>query len=194
MNGIENIIARIEADAQKACEDIRSESARQAEAIGADYRAQAEQAAAEVLERGRQQAQLQEERLVNAARLEQKKELLAAKQALVEEAFLRAQAQLAALPEQQRIDLLARLAASASVTGREQLIFSDADRASIGAQVVEKANRLCSSALTLAEETRRMAGGVILKDARIETNCSFEALLHQKREQLTAQVAETLFA
>ena len=48
--------------------------------------------------------------------------------------------------------------------------------------------------LTLAEESRPMAGGLILRDGRVETNCSFEVLIHLQRDALSAEVARALFA
>lgn len=47
--------------------------------------------------------------------------------------------------------------------------------------------------LTLAEDTRPMAGGLILRDNSVETNCSFEVLIHLQREAMAAEVARTLF-
>ena len=47
--------------------------------------------------------------------------------------------------------------------------------------------------LTLAEDTRPMSGGLVLRDGRVETNCSFEALIHLQREALSAEVARVLF-
>ena len=42
-------------------------------------------------------------------------------------------------------------------------------------------------------ESREMAGGVILKDGKVEANGSFETLLHLRREELSAHVAAVLF-
>ena len=47
--------------------------------------------------------------------------------------------------------------------------------------------------LTLAEDTRPMAGGLILRDDKVETNCSFEVLIHLQRDALANEVAKTLF-
>lgn len=48
--------------------------------------------------------------------------------------------------------------------------------------------------LTLAEDTRPMAGGLILRDDKVETNCSFEVLIHLQRDALANEVAKALFA
>ena len=47
--------------------------------------------------------------------------------------------------------------------------------------------------LTMAEDTRPMAGGLILRDDKVETNCSFEVLIHLQKESLAAEVARALF-
>ena len=47
--------------------------------------------------------------------------------------------------------------------------------------------------LTMAEDTRPMAGGLILRDDKVETNCSFEVLLRLQRDDLAAEVAGVLF-
>ncbi len=194
MNGIENIIARIGHDAEQEAAAIESSAKAQAEAALADCRARAEAEAEAVLAKGREQAALKEERLVNAARLEGKKKTLAPNQTLVDEAFARALELLKDLTADHNTALLSRLAAQASATGREQVILSPADREACGKQVVEQANALLKGGgLTLSGETRGMAGGVILKDEKIETNCSFEALLHLRRDDLTADVAKVLF-
>lgn len=65
---------------------------------------------------------------------------LAAKQEVLDEAFRQALEEMCSLPEEQYIQLLARLAVQASSTGREQLIFSPKDRTRIGKAVVMAAN------------------------------------------------------
>ena len=47
--------------------------------------------------------------------------------------------------------------------------------------------------LTLSQETREMAGGLILRDGSVETNCAFETQLRVLREEMAAQVAGILF-
>lgn len=62
-------------------------------------------------------------------------------------------------------------------------------------KVVNGASALLSGTgmLTMAEETRKMAGGIILRNEKVETNCSFEVLIHLQRDTLAAEVAKVLF-
>lgn len=49
------------------------------------------------------------------------------------------------------------------------------------------------ASLTLATETREMAGGFILSDSNVDVNCTFETLVRLQRERLEREVATILF-
>ena len=205
MNGIEKITGQIDADVQKEIDAALDQARAQAQEIQTRYASQAEAQAEAIRRKGEQDAALRQERLVDVAKLEARKTLLAAKQDMVGQAFDLALKKLLELPDQEYIALLAKLAVAASRTGREQVIFSQKDRYRYGKQAVTMANdmlakkagpRAAESAgmLTLAEESRPMAGGLILRDGKVETNCSFEVLIHLQRDALSAEVARALFA
>lgn len=205
MNGIEKITGQIDADVQKEIDAALDQARAQAREIEARYDSQAQTQAEAIRRKGEQDAALRQERLVDVARLEARKTLLAAKQDLVGQAFDLALKKLLELPDQEYIALLAKLAVAASRTGHEQVIFSQKDRSRYGKQAVTMANDMLAKKagpradesagrLTLAEESRPMAGGLILRDGRVETNCSFEVLIHLQRDALSAEVARALFA
>ena len=227
MNGIEKITGQIDADIQKEIDDLTAQAQAQAAEIGAGYDRQAQEQTQAILERGKRDAALRRERLGSVAQLEARKLTLSAKQEMVGRAFDLALQKLVDLPEADYIALLARLAVAASRTGREQVIFSQKDRARYGKQVVTQANEILArrvapklpedltasragamldrvvtgasavlsgtGMLTLAEESRPMAGGLILRDGRVETNCSFEVLIRLQQGALSAEVAQVLF-
>ena len=195
MDGIEKITGRIEADAEREIEAIQAQARAQAEEIAAGYEAQAGRESEEILARGRRNADERVERLASVAQLEARKLELAAKQEMLEKAFDRALEQLQNLPENEYVALLADVAVKASSTGREQVILSQKDRTRYGKQVVTRANELLAGrgALTLAEESRPMKGGVILSDGDVEVNCTFETLVRLQRSQLERDVAKVLF-
>ena len=198
MNGIEKIIARIEADAAGEVEAIDAESGRACEKA----RAEAENAAQEeywkIFKKGTKDAEMRVERLGSVAALEAKKQLLATKQEMVARAFQLAVEKITGLPEQEYVGLLSKLAAGASRTGREQIILSSGDRARYGKNVCIKANELLSDAgktasLTLSEEMRDIRGGIMLKDGDIEVNCAVETLVELEKNEMASQVAGVLF-
>ena len=48
--------------------------------------------------------------------------------------------------------------------------------------------------LTLSEETRPMRGGFILKDQKVEVNCTFDTLVRLQKAETAGAVAKKLFA
>lgn len=140
MNGIEKITDKIQQDAAEEIARLEQETADKIRAIGEAAQAQADKESAEILARGRRAADERLERLKSAAQMESRKLDLAAKQEVLAEAFDLALEKLCALPEQEYVDLLTRLAVEAASSGKEQLVFSVKDRARIGKQVVVAAN------------------------------------------------------
>ena len=196
MNGIEKITARIGQDSQAEIDALLAEAKAKAADIAAKARSDAQAAAGEVMAQGQRTAAEREDRLASVAQLECRKAALAAKQEVIEEAFQLALKKLLALPEDKYVALLAGLAAQAAVTGKEKLIFSQADRARVGKAVVSTANGKLgkAGALTLSEESRPMDGGFILSDGAVEVNCTFDTLIRLQRGALAGEVANVLFA
>lgn len=198
MNGIEKITGQIDADIKKEIDALIAGARDEADAVATRYEELAQKEAAAIVERGRKSAAEREDRLVSVARLEAKKQVLSAKQEMVQKAFDAALEQLLNLPEEQYIKFLAQLAVSASTTGHEKVALSQKDRTRIGKQVVTQANAMLEkkgsgAALTLAEETRPIKGGLVVLGDRIEVNCSFETLVRLQQESMTGEVAQELF-
>lgn len=164
MNGIEKITARIEEDGKAENEALLAQARAEAAEIAAKYQAQAQAAAEEILAQGRRTADERAKHLDSMAQMECRKAVLAAKQDVIEEAFQAAHKKLLDLPTEQYVALLAELAANASATGREKLIFSEADRAQVGKAVVAAANRKLAEAVApkLPEEVADSKAGAIL--------------------------------
>ena len=140
MEGIEKITAKIAQDAQAEIARLTAETGEKIKTIQAEAEAQARKETAEIEARGRAAADERLERLSSAAQMERRKLELGAKQEVLSEAFDLALEKLCTLPEQEYIALLTGLVLEASSTGREQLIFSQKDRNTVGKQVVIAAN------------------------------------------------------
>lgn len=193
MNGLEKIVARMEADTQAACDALAASAAENAAAILRDCQAQADAAAQDSAQRAAAQAAAHLEHLNGSSQLACRQRVLAAKQQLIDEAFTRTAQALAALPQAEYVDLLASLAAE-NGSGDEELLLSKADRDAVGAAVVEAANaKKPGAAFRLSEETRDTGGGLVLRRGRVELNCSFTEKLRQLRQEESSAVAQLLF-
>ena len=193
MNGLEKIVARMEADTQAACDALAASAAENAAAILRDCQAQADAAAQDSAQRAAAQAAEHLEHLNGSSQLACRQRVLAAKQQLIDEAFARTAQALTALPQAAYVDLLASLAAE-NGSGDEELLLSKTDRDAVGAAVVEAANdKKPGAAFRLSEETRDTGGGLVLRRGRVELNCSFTEKLRQLRQEESSAVAQLLF-
>jgi len=164
MNGIEKITARIEADCQAEVAAILAEGQEKAAKIKAEYEATAAAQAKAAEEAGLQAAQRQLERLESAAQMDAKKMLLSTKQKCLDDTFAEAKKALMTLTDAKYAELLAKMAAKASRTGREEIVLNPGDRECVGALVVSKANAILaeSSAPEVAENLKGSKAGDIL--------------------------------
>ncbi len=219
MNGIEKITGRISADAKAEADRVIAEARAEAEKIAAKYQAQADAEAADLAAKNKRAAAEREERLVSVAQMEARKVQLAAKQEMVEKTYALALEKLCAMPEERYVEVLAELLVQASSTGREEVIFSPADRERVAKAAVARANeRLNKPAeqpkggsvvgnilgkvtakakstpqLTVSQETREIRGGFILKDENVEVNCTFDTLVRLQKAETAGAVAKKLF-
>ena len=198
MKGIEKITERIAAEANAACMDISAEAAARCNAVRRDFEDKAVAAYEETMAKGTEEIRQAGQRVDRNARLDARKDILTLKQNMVDEAFLLARQKLLSLPQDRYTAWLAALAAEASVTGDEELIFTAADRERLGADVTAQANAALRAAgrpaaLTLSAETRELAGGLVLRKGDIEVNCTVDTLLELSRQELAARVAGILF-
>ena len=194
MNGIEKITQRIASDAQAEVDRILGDAREEAARISANYRAQADAEAQELDAKNERAAAEQEERLISAAQMKASRLQLAAKQEMVEKAYIQALDKLCAMPKEQYVDVLAKLLVEASSNGKEEAVFSKEDREQVGKAAVEKANQLSGKQLRLSEETQPIRGGFILKDKNVEVNCTFETLVRLQKAETAGVVVKTLFA
>ena len=197
MNGIEKITARITAEAEAEAAAVLAEAEKNADEVRTAFTARAAEAEETLLRQGTEELEQKMQRADRAARLDAKKAILGLKQELVSAGYLRALEKIRALPEDRYVDFLARQAAAAAVSGREELILSGEDR-KIGAAVVRQANALAAERglpgeLTLSEESRAFNGGVVLRSGAVEVNCTLDSLLEMSSGAMDAEVARILF-
>ena len=134
------------------------------------------------------------QRLDRTARLEAKKSILDMKQEAVSRAFDLAKEQ----DSRAAGARLHRLPRPRGRRGRHNRPGGGhllrAGQGAVGAKAVRAANELLAArgvpaTLTLADATREMAGGLILKQGDIEVNCTVDTLLDLTRGELAARVA-----
>ena len=199
MNGIEEIIGRIADDANQDAEAILTSARTEAADITEQYAALAAEERSRILADGEVRGREIIRRAASISDQERKQHLLAEKQRMIALAFDIALQRLSVLPEAEYVALLARLAADASSSGDGEIILCQKDHRRYGPRVLADANRILEDAgkktnLVLAAETREFVGGLVLKMKNVEVNCTLDAIIRHSKEDLTLDIAATLFS
>lgn len=198
MKGTEKIIAHIRADGDAEAKKIIDASSKQAE----EKRAESFKAALSEYEKLMQAGNAECEDILSGSRriaeMEAKKSVLSVKQEMISAAFDAAREEIVNMPRDKYTQFLARMAAEAAASGMEEIVLNARDKAEVGKSVCKAANELLSAKgtpgkLTVSEDTADISGGVIVRFGGIETNCSIDALIRQRRSGLSTEVAAALF-
>lgn len=198
MKGTEKIIAHIRADGDAEAKKIIDAASKQAE----EKRAESFKAALSEYEKLMQAGNAECEDILSGSRriaeMEAKKSALSVKQEMISAAFDAAREEIVNMPRDKYTQFLARMAAEAAASGMEEIVLNARDKAEVGKSVCKAANELLSAKgtpgkLTVSEDTADISGGVIVRFGGIETNCSIDALIRQRRSGLSTEVAAALF-
>lgn len=129
----------------------------------------------------------------SVADIDGKKIVLAKKQQLIDGCFEDVVEHIVSMDEDQYVEFLA---AAGKNTGFSEgsLIFNEKEKTSIGRRVVEALNEAVPEGdFHLAEETRKIKGGYMLQKGQVYINNSVEAMVEDRRRELTSDVAAILF-
>lgn len=188
MEGLESIKNKILADARQEAQEISQQANQVISDMMKQNRTDCERIVQEAVQQAENNAKTSINRAQSLAALDQRKAVLLARQTVIEQALDQALEQLSALPEAKKEALYADLI-SRSGLARGQLVFNEKDQA-IGKRLAER----FAPDLTLSPQTAAFAGGLIVRQERVEENMTFETLMKNKRPEWVKLAADLLFA
>ncbi|MFH1096149.1 MAG: V-type ATP synthase subunit E [Candidatus Desantisbacteria bacterium] len=190
---LEDILNRIQLDAQQSAQLIKDEASKQSAKIIAQAQEKAEQTKQDLLKRVQHSAEEEKRQIMAIARLELRKQLLSKKQRQIETAFVNSLEYLRNLNDDEYGVFMKQLLLDAVQTREETVILVGSKRQQIINEVVQDINTQINGSLVISQEVRTGSGGFILQWGKKEMNYSFEAMLHQIKEEITYDVASILF-
>lgn len=188
---IEDIVAKIRADAEAEAEAIVAAAKDHAERVVAEAAARAASEAERTLARERARAAADAETLLANARLAARDAGLGERLALANEALDGAEAALLALPDAEYATLIARAVAQAA-TGRERVSVAAADAARL-AGTLPGALKAAGVDLPTSAGPADAAHGVVLAGGGVHIEVSPASLVAADRGKLLAEADRSLF-
>lgn len=220
MTGLEKIIDRIIEDAKEKARAILEAAQNDCRATAEKYAAEADDIRDAIADKAEKEGEAVIAKARSAAAMTRRNLLLAARGALLDEAFERAKKEVRDADFGKYRELLTALLTSALIEqaraedesvslGDEvmtfdtfEVLFNAEDKEKYGSAVVEAARRAAAKhigaeradKLRLSDETADIDGGLILRYGDIEANCSLSMLMAGMREEAEQKVAAVLFA
>lgn len=127
------------------------------------------------------------------AELDAKRVDLGTRQRLVTEAFDASLKQMVEMAPDKYVKFADKLMAQAVVTGKE-VVFVGKNEKHLDQRWLDGYNASHNTSLTLSQEKLPISGGFILRNDRIDTNCSWEMLIADARADIETEVVKRLFA
>jgi V/A-type H+/Na+-transporting ATPase subunit E len=195
MPGIDAIVEKILEDAETKREDAlsramteASERKRQLEVTYQENRKTAQ-------ERAEERARQTYQRLIAGAMLEGRKLKLAAWRESVDEAFEKAMDRLCAMPEDQYVVVMARLAVPClAAESVNEVIPSDSGIIGDYTRLLNTIQSLApGKTVALGDGTVPSRGGIVIKNGKVQSNLTFETLIRLEKNRLEAEVMRILF-
>lgn len=195
---LDKLVERILHDAREQADAIRDESLKTKGEILAEAESKDEELYRRLTTTAQREADEEKRQKVAMAGLDARKEVLEEKQALIKGVFDGATRALSGLPVDEYVGFMVGPLSEAVGDDDGELILSPRDHDAAGPELVRRANKELEKAgrrgrVSLAEETRHVTGGFILRMGGIEVNNSLEALMSQRRDEFEPRVVEILF-
>lgn len=190
---IEKITSKILAQADELKAQVMAEAKEKSDGVLAEAKEKAEQLVADSQARGLEEKYKIISRRKSVADIDSRKVVLAKKQEIIAETFDKAVEAITGMEEADYIGLLVKLGTGCGIT-EGQLIFNEKEKAAIGQKVADALNAAvpCGQ-FTVADETRNLRGGYMLKAGQTFINNTVEALVDENKAGLTGEIVKMLF-
>lgn len=187
MTGLEKIIAQIKKDGDAACNEVLQKAQQQANEITARGEKEAEQAYNTAAENAKALYQTRRQKAQSAAEALQSRRALEARALLLEQTLAAVAEQLNALSGEEYFTALQGLLKKCRTGQPGEVLLNERDCNAL-------AERLLTPYPELKAVPASLKNGFILRYGKVEQNCTFAALLREKRDELKDSLAAMLFA
>lgn len=190
---VQDIVKKIEADAEEEARKIVEQARAETDRIAADGRKRTDAQREKLEGAARQRADEERNRIVTLARLAARRDVLAEKQRLIDRVFEETRQGIMKMGREEYQRLIASFLKSTAEPGDCEIIL-DLEETRIDQAFLDRVSReIGNCAFHMAAERRQIGGGFVLKSGRTETNCTLPTIIRDARERLESRVAETLF-
>lgn len=194
MTGLEKIIGRIESDSADKCKSIIADANAKAERILKDAQAECDRINESVLAEIKTSGERAKELAESSAHQKSNQTLLAAKIEAINEAIANASLAIKNLPDDKYFSALTALAVSNAMPGNGVMRLSKGDLERLPEGFEKNINsKLEGRTISVSGDPAGISDGFILVYGDIEINCTVDALIEEKRDELKEKICSIIF-
>ncbi len=195
---VENIIKKIEADAEGECKVLMDRASLEIKQIQEQTKNQAEKERESILRHAKEQAEKNTNKAVVSANLECRIKLLKVKQDIISLCFEKAYNETLKLPPSDYLELMELKLLKLAEIGDEKVIFGDLHREKFNSDFINQINKKLVSRgkkgeLCISNTSRSLKSGFVLIKEKQEINVSLEQLIKILRHNLLIKINNVLF-
>ncbi len=195
---IENIIKKIESDAERERKVLRDRASLEIKQIQEQAKNQAEKERESILRHAKEQAEKNMNKAIVSANLECRIRLLKVKQDIISICFEKAYNETLKLPLSDYLELMELKLLKLAEIGDEKVIFGDLHREKFNSNFINQTNKKLVSRgkkgeLCISNTSRPLMSGFILIKEKQEINASLEQLIKMLRHKLLIKISKVLF-
>ena len=187
MNGLEQILLKIEEDNNNKIKQITEDIINDGKAQAAEITAAAQKQADKIMADAQKKAAQIAESAAVGSKASAARKITSAKAEMINDCMLYAAQQLKNLPDDKYFDALLKLILKYAHPEDGELILSSRDVSRLPKDFVDKANSGLSKnggRIVLSDTTLDIDSGFILRDGGIDENCTFDALIKENSDKI----------
>lgn len=194
MDNISKILDAIREEGQQEADKVTAAGQKNVEEIAKLYNEEAGIEKDAILKKARKEAEEIAQRGISQAGIESRNTKLTARRTALEKTFEMAAAKLARLPEKEKMDIYKKLIGTYSGSKAVTVVLNGDDKNALGKELTSQAAKAYDMKVELAQKSGDFLGGLIIQEGEVETNCTFEVLISDRKKETESEVAAMLFA
>ena len=193
MTGLEKILSQIEYESDDRCRAIIEEANKKADGILDNARSEAESILTSEAEETAKKVENINQSAISSAELGKSKLLLKAKLEIIDEILEKSLDNIKSLPDEEYFDIIKALILANAKSGEGVLCLNEKDTKRLPADFIASVNKALGDRAIVLGKAIDIDSGFILIYGDIDINCSFDAIVQEKRDELRDALNSLLF-
>ena len=196
MDGLTNIIAKIDEQNTAECKAIIDSAEVKAKAIIEDAKLTAKSVSDKIIADASKKAAVIDSKAVSSSELEYKRVLLAKKAEIIDSCLSMALEAIADCGDEEYFGHIEKLILSGAVEGEGVVYFNNKDNSRLPEGFIKNMNEKLGEGkkIKLSDKVISCIGGCVIEYPEMRIDCSFESLVADKKDDIRDEINRALFA